>query len=66
MIGFLLALAAFCHILALADGSQTCADATRLLPFVTQQLTQGDSLIVFQGAAAPQVSSFYGVVSCAV
>ena len=50
-----LALAASCSILALADDAQTCAEATRLLPFVTQQLTRGFSLIVFQGTAAPQV-----------
>lgn len=44
-----------CLVSAHSDDSQTCADATHLLPFLTEQMKQGMNLIVFQGQAAPQV-----------
>ncbi len=43
-------------VLVRGDGPEPCADASALLPFVTKQVKQGMSLVVFQGTAAPQVS----------
>ena len=52
----LLPLLAACLALARGDGDdRVCADASALLPFATKQIKQGTSLVVFQGAAAPQV-----------
>ena len=42
-------------VFALGDDVQLCPDATLLLPFVTSQIKQGMTLIVFQGTAVPQV-----------
>ena len=44
--------------LALDVDVQPCPDAALLLPFVTSQIKQGISLIVFQGTAVPKVSGF--------
>ena len=44
--------------LALDGDVQPCPDAMLLLPFVTSQIKQGMSLIVFQGTAVPKVSGF--------
>jgi len=42
-------------VLAHGDDLQPCADASLLLPFLSHQIKQGMSLIVFQGTAIPQV-----------
>ena len=42
-------------VLASSDDTQSCADASLLMPFLLHQFEQGTSLIVFQGTAIPQV-----------
>jgi hypothetical protein len=42
-------------VFALGDDSNFCPDATLLLPFVSSQIEQGMSLVIFQGTAVPQV-----------
>lgn len=44
-----------CLALAGGDGPVSCADSTKLLPFLMNQLKQGSSLVVFEGTSVVQV-----------
>ena len=47
-----------CLALARGGGPESCADSTKLLPFLTKQVKQGSSLVIFEGTSVVQVGGW--------